>query len=68
MIGPALSLTNGVSRDNDYPGVEKMESEDIVEEKPKVMREKFLFDSKAANCRRPVAANGTRAERVRGSS
>ena len=45
-----------------------MESEDIVEEKPKVMREKFLFDSKAANCRRPVAANGTRAGRVRGGS
>lgn len=39
MIGPALSLTNGVSRDNDYPGVEKMESEDLVEEKPNVMRD-----------------------------
>ena len=32
IIGPALSLANGVSRDNDSPMVEKIESEDIVEE------------------------------------
>lgn len=41
MIGPALSLDNGVSRENDSPSVEKMEkmeSEDTDEEKPKVRR------------------------------
>ena len=32
IIGPALSLANGVSGDNDSPMVEKIESEDIVEE------------------------------------
>lgn len=38
MIGPALSLDNGVSRETDSPVVEKMESDDTVEEKPKVRR------------------------------
>lgn len=39
MIGPALSLDNGVSRDTDSPTVEKMGSEDVVEEKPKFRRD-----------------------------
>ena len=41
MIGPALSLDNGVSTENDSPTmdkIEKMESEDTDEEKPKVRR------------------------------
>lgn len=39
MIGPALSLDNGVIRDTDSPTVEKMGSEDVVEEKPKFRRD-----------------------------
>ena len=38
MIGPALSLDNGVNRETDSPTVENMESEDTDEEKPKVRR------------------------------
>jgi len=38
MIGPALSLDNGVCRETDSPAVERMESEDTEEEKPKVRR------------------------------
>ncbi|KAL9965286.1 hypothetical protein ACROYT_G029061 [Oculina patagonica] len=38
MIGPALSLDNSVSRETDSSAVEKMESEDTDEEKPKVRR------------------------------
>ena len=39
MIGPALSLDNGVCRENDLPTtVEKMDSEDTEDEKPKVRR------------------------------
>ena len=38
MIGPALSLDNGVSRETDSAVVENMESDDTDEEKPKVRR------------------------------
>ena len=38
MIGPALSLDNGVCRDTESPTVENMESEETEEEKPKVRR------------------------------
>ena len=69
MIVPALSLANGVSRDNESPRVEKMESEDIVEEKPKVRRDiVYSILEQPIVVARPVAANRTRAWRVRGGS